>query len=213
VAEISVSIVCDQTAARKGLEALVSGTPGMTVLSTHADGDEVAAGLETRPCDVLVLRLSSARGLARLVGALATRFPTLRLLTLAPDPGEEAMLELVQAGASGCLPAASTAPARLVDAIAELHRGGAPLTPRLASALVRLVRAKKSGEPLPAPPISRRETELLRLLAEGHSYKTAAAELGLSIDTVRFHLRNLYAKLQVHSKVEAVLKGLRDGLI
>lgn len=210
--EIQVSLVADRPASRKGLEALIAGTPGLAVSSVHAAGDSAIAALEATACDVLVVQLADGHRQAELTRKLASRFPTLRVLALAADPGEESMLELIRAGARGCLPAEHTAPSRLLEAIVELHRGGAPLTPRLAAALVRSLQ-KVGTAPLEGPRVSRRETELLQLFAAGHSYKSAAAELGLSIDTVRFHLRNLYAKLQVHSKVEAVLKAARDGLI
>lgn len=210
--QISVSLVCDQQTPRRSLEALLAGTPGVSLLSAHGTADEAAVALESRPCDVMVVRQSIPSRQIAAVRTLAARFPALRVLALAPDPGEDAMLELVRAGAGGCLPAAHTPPSRLLDAIVDLHRGGAPLTPRLATALVRLARQEPSPSAT-SPRVSPRERELLRLLADGHSYKTAAAHLGLSIDTVRFHLRNLYAKLHVHSKVEAVLKAARSGLL
>ena len=61
--------------------------------------------------------------------------------------------------------------------------------------------------------LSARELQVLKLLVDGHSYKTAAGELGISLDTLRFHIRNIYEKLHVHSKSEAVLKALRGGLL
>ena len=215
VSAIRVTVVADRPETRRSLEALIGGTPGYSVLAVHRSGDELLAAIEADPCDVLLVQLTSFDKHLELIRRLAARLPALRQLALAADPGDEAMLELVRAGADGCLPARHTPPARVLDAIAELHRGGAPLGPRLAAALVRDLQAgaAASSGTDPRPRVSRRETELLRLLAHGHSYKTAAAELGLSIDTVRFHLRNLYAKLHVHSKVEAVLRGLRDGLV
>jgi DNA-binding NarL/FixJ family response regulator len=101
---------------------------------------------------------------------------------------------------------------RLLAAIRELREGGAPMSPEIARKVVLMFQKV-------APPqtcehqLTPREFEILRLLADGHSYKTCAERLSLSLDTVRFHIRNIYEQLHVHSKSEAVLKGIRSGLI
>jgi DNA-binding NarL/FixJ family response regulator len=115
------------------------------------------------------------------------------------------------AGASGYL-LKNTPPERLLESIREVAAGGAPMSPEVARRVINLFREIR-------PPsrgtchLTPQETELLKLLVEGHHYKTAADVMGISVNTVSFHLKNVYAKLQVHSKSEAVARALREGLV
>ena len=115
------------------------------------------------------------------------------------------------AGASGYL-LKNTPPARLLESLKEVTAGGAPMSPEIARRVITLFRefqppARASCRLTP------QETELLKLMVEGHHYKTAAREMGISTNTVSFHLRHIYEKLQVHSKTEAVAKALRERLV
>jgi DNA-binding NarL/FixJ family response regulator len=106
----------------------------------------------------------------------------------------------------------NTPPARLLECLKEAHSGGAPMSPGVAQkalALFREIKPPDSAEYHLTP----HEIRLLRLLVEGHNYKTAAAELNVSVNTIRFHMRSIYEKLQVHSKSEAVSKALRQRII
>ena len=115
------------------------------------------------------------------------------------------------AGASGYV-LKKTPPARLLENLKELVSGGAPISPEVAARVIKLF--KNYTPPAGAKTrLTQQETEILKLLVEGHNYKTAAAELGITSNTVAFHLRNIYQKLQVHSKSEAVAKALRMGLV
>src|SRR5262249_10874317 len=115
------------------------------------------------------------------------------------------------AGASGYL-LKNTPPARLLESLREVASGGAPMSPEVASRVIRLFREFRPPD-RSACQLTQQETELLKLLVDGHSYKTAAARLQISTSTVSFHLQNIYAKLQVHSKSEAVAKALRNRLV
>jgi DNA-binding NarL/FixJ family response regulator len=94
----------------------------------------------------------------------------------------------------------------------EATAGGAPMSPEIARKVVTLFRDFRPPERADYQ-LTPHELRLLKLLVEGHSYKTAATELGVTVNTVSFHLRHIYEKLQVHSKSEAVAKALRDHLI
>jgi DNA-binding NarL/FixJ family response regulator len=100
----------------------------------------------------------------------------------------------------------------LLEAVAEIADGGAAMSPEVAIRVVELFRKTQTPEQVSAG-LSPQELRLLKLLTEGHQNKTAAAELGISVHTVRFHLRSVYDKLHVHSRSEAVARALRDGLI
>ncbi|HEY6328895.1 MAG TPA: response regulator transcription factor, partial [Blastocatellia bacterium] len=142
---------------------------------------------------------------------LKERFPDLTLLAFTVYNDDENIFDALCAGASGYL-LKNTPPARLLDGLREVVGGGAPMSPEVARKVVKLFREFR-------PPaqathhLTPQEMEIIKLLVEGHSYKTAAAELGISINTVSFHLRNVYTKLQVHSKSEAVSKALRDKIV
>jgi DNA-binding NarL/FixJ family response regulator len=99
-----------------------------------------------------------------------------------------------------------------MESIAEAVEGGAPMSPEIARRVVRLFREFRPP-PAATYDLTPQETAVLKLLVEGHHYKTAASELGISINTVSFHLKHIYEKLQVHSKTEAVAKALRERLI
>jgi DNA-binding NarL/FixJ family response regulator len=110
-----------------------------------------------------------------------------------------------------------TPPARVLEAIREAHEGGSPMSPEIARRVVDLFR-RAGGAVRPAAEggeseLSPQEKRLLALLADGHSYQSAAETLGISVNTVRKHIRNLYEKLQVHTRSEAVGKAMRRGLI
>ena len=121
------------------------------------------------------------------------------------------MFNAICAGASGYL-LKNTPPARLIESIGEVASGGAPMSPEIARRVVRLFREFRPP-PSASYHLTPQETALLKLLVEGHHYKTAANEMGISTNTVSFHLRHIYEKLQVHSKTEAVAKALRERLI
>jgi DNA-binding NarL/FixJ family response regulator len=209
---IRVAIVEDQHEVREGLAVLINGTPGFKCTGNYRTMEEALRVLEKEPPDVLLTDL----GLPLMSGTegiriLKDRRPDLPILALTIYNDEEDIFEALCAGASGYL-LKNTTPARLLDCIREVLDGGAPMSPEVARKVVRLFReisppAKSDYQLTP------QETELLKLMIEGHNYKSAAAKLGITINTVSFHVRNIYAKLQVHSKSEAVAKALRNRLI
>jgi DNA-binding NarL/FixJ family response regulator len=131
------------------------------------------------------------------------------MLTVYSD--EQSIFESICNGAVGYL-LKKTPAARLLEAIREAAAGGAPMSPEIARKVVTLFRKTPTVE-RPAEELTAQELRLLQLLAEGHSYQAAAERLGISVNTVRSYIRNIYEKLHVHSKSEAVSKALRSGLI
>jgi DNA-binding NarL/FixJ family response regulator len=124
---------------------------------------------------------------------------------------DERIFEAMCAGACGYL-LKKTPPAQLLESLRDVVNGGAPMSPEVARRVVQLFQKFRPPESSDHH-LSPTEMRLLKLLAEGHHYKTAAAEMEISINTVSYHLRSIYRKLQVHSKSEAVAKALRDRLI
>ncbi|RSK32387.1 response regulator [Hymenobacter metallilatus] len=139
--------------------------------------------------------------------------PQVQVVMLTVFEENERVFEAVCAGADGYL-LKKTPPIKILEAIGEVRSGGAPMTPAIARQVLRLF-----PKPMPRQQpdeqngvLSAREQEILRLLVEGYSYKMIAADRGISIDTVRSHIKKIYEKLHVRSMTEAVSKALRQGL-
>ena len=209
---IQVAIVEDQKALREGLAALIGGTAGFTVTGAYESMEAGLAALPRKAPDVLLLdiQLPGMSGLAG-VRLLQEMLPRIQILMLTVYADNERIFEAICAGACGYL-LKDTPPARLLEAIREARDGGAPMSPEVARKVVTMFQ-KTAPPAAPEHQLSERELDVLRLLADGHSYKTAAVAISLSQDTIRFHIRNIYQKLHVHSKAEAVLKAFRTGML
>lgn len=211
-ADIKVAIVEDQKQTREGLAALIAGTPGHQTVGVWSSMEEALARLDWDPPDVLLadIQLPGINGIDG-VRRLKKRYPALQILMLTVYSDNDSVFEAICAGASGYL-LKDTPPAKLLEAIRDASSGGGPMSPSVARKVITMFqsiavpRTENAG-------LTDREIEVLRLLAGGHSYKTAADVLNISIDTMRFHIRNIYEKLHVHSKSDAVLKALRSGII
>jgi DNA-binding NarL/FixJ family response regulator len=209
---IRVAIIEDQKQTREGLAALVDGTAGYRTVGAWSSMEEALARLDRDPPDVVLvdIQLPGMNGIEG-VRQLKGRAPAIQILMLTVYTDNESVFEAICAGACGYL-LKDTPPTRLLEAIREASAGGAPMSPGIARKVVTMFQSVflSKTEDVGLTP---RELEVLQLLAGGHSYKTAADVSSISLDTVRFHVRNIYAKLHVNSKSDAVLKALRTGLV
>jgi DNA-binding NarL/FixJ family response regulator len=208
---IRVVIVEDMREVREGLTVLINGTSGFQCLASYRTMEEALAGINDPPN--VILTDIGLPGISGIEGTriLRERFPDVPILALTVYDDEDKVFDVLCAGANGYL-LKNTPPARLLEAVKEAVDGGAPMSPEIARRVVKLFREFRPPERASCH-LTPQETELLKLLVDGHHYKTAAHELGISTNTVSFHLRNIYQKLQVHSKTEAVAKALRERLI
>ena len=209
---VGVAIIEDVKPLREGLAALIATTDGFRTAGAYGSIEEALEGFARDPPDVALvdLGLPGTHGLDG-IPLFRARFPDVVVLVLTVYEDDERIFRALCAGADGYL-LKKTAPERLMSSIREAVDGGAPMSPevaRRAIALFRQFRPPAKAEHDLTP----HEMRLLRMLVEGHNYKTAAVELGVSVNTVSFHVRNIYRKLQVHSKAEAVAKALKDGLV
>ena len=209
---ISVALIEDQPDIREGLALLIGGTPGYRVVATFGSMEEALPNIGKRLPDVALIDIglpgmSGVEGIRR----LRVQHPELLLLVLTVYGDDERIFEAMCAGACGYL-LKKTLPAQLLESLRDVVNGGAPMSPEVARRVVQLFQKFRPPESSDHH-LSATEMRLLRLLAEGHHYKTAAAEMEISINTVSYHLRSIYQKLHVHSKSEAVAKALRDRLI
>jgi len=209
---IRVVLVEDIREVREGLAALINGTQGFRCVGSYYSMESALAGIGTEAPDVILTDIGLP-GMSGIEGTqiLRDRFPQVPILALTVYDTDGQVFDALCAGASGYL-LKNTAPARLLESIKEAADGGAPMSPEVARRVVRLFREFRPPESADYH-LTTQETELLRLLIEGHYKKTAAREMGISTNTVSFHLKNIYAKLQVHSKTEAVAKALRERLL
>jgi DNA-binding NarL/FixJ family response regulator len=209
---ITVAIIEDRREIREGLAMLIEGTDGYSCVGAFPTMETAIARLpENLPqvalVDIGLPGMSGIEGIA----ILKERYPELLLLTLTVYDDDERIFKSLCAGACGYL-LKKTPPARLLESIREVLGGGAPMSPAVARKVIYLFRQFRPPEQADYQ-LTPHETKLLRMLVEGHNYKTAAVELGVSINTISFHMRHIYEKLQVHSKSEAVAKALRQRLI
>jgi DNA-binding NarL/FixJ family response regulator len=211
---LRVAIVEDDTAMSVGLAALIDNHAGYRCAGRYGSVEELLRRPPARDVDVILLDINlpgidGAQG----VRLLRERFSSTEVLMLTVYADEQRIFESICNGAVGYL-LKKTPPAKLLEAIREAASGGAPMSPEIARKVVTLFRTTQGGERGAADEVlTAQEVRLLQLLAGGHSYRAAGGELDISINTVRSHIRNVYEKLHVHSKSEAVTKALRTGLI
>jgi DNA-binding NarL/FixJ family response regulator len=203
----TISLVEDNLPLAEELQALFDSQPDMQVLATYPSAEEALLALPARVPDILVvdIRLPGMDGV-ELIGTLKPRYKDLPILVLTMYEESDLIFDALKAGASGYL-LKRVAGEELCDAIRQILGGGSPMSPSIARKVVDSFRAPRPPEP-EGPKLSPREQEILGLLANGALYKEIAGTLGISLDTVRTHLRRIYEKLHVHTRTEAVVKYL-----
>ena len=211
-AALKIGIIEDQPKIREGLRSLIDGTQGYRCVGSFGSMEEALAKVNSDLPDVLLVDI----GLPGMSGIEGTRrlkdqHPGLAVLMLTVYDDDRRIFDAMCAGACGYL-LKKTPPARLLESLKEVMGGGAPMSPEVARRVVALFREIRPPEQADYQ-LTPHEIRILALLVEGYNYKTAGDELGVSINTIRFHMRSIYDKLQVHSKSEAVSKALRNRII
>lgn len=209
---IRVAIVEDDRAVRDGLAMLINGTTGYACTGAFRSVEDALRSIGSEVPDVLLLDIQ----LPGMLGSEGVRvykekFPQLEIIMLTVLAEQDKVFESICNGACGYL-LKETPPARLLEAIREAHTGGSPMSPEIARKVVKLFQQTGPPEKFEER-LTAQELRLLKLLVEGHSYQRAADQLHVSLNTVRDHVREIYRKLHVHSKSEAVGKALRNRLI
>ena len=240
---VRVAVVEDDAEIRGALELLISGTAGYVCAGGFGDCESAIAafssraeesGLQAAPpggslratgaadgaapssdsatrgtalVDVLLMDISLP-GMSGIEGVrvLRERFPILDIIMLTVHDDDRSVFDSLCAGACGYL-VKTTHPTKILAAIEEVHRGGAPMSPSIARLVASSFRKGANS------PLTPRETEILQQICVGKSYKMIAAELFISQETVHSHLKNIYRKLEVSSKTEAMAKAYRERWI
>jgi len=209
--KIRVVIIEDRKEIRDLLVALIGGTPEYSCVGDYSSIEEALPRIEAAFPDVALVDIGLP-GMSGIEGIrlLRERHPAIAFLVMTVYDDDDRIFNALCAGATGYL-LKHTTPARLLESIAEVARGGAPMSPEVARRVVELFRQFRPPDKADYL-LTPHEVKILKLLVAGHNYKTAAIELGVSLNTVSFHVKHIYEKLQVHSKSEAVAKALRGRL-
>lgn len=204
-APITVAIVEDKAALRQDLADLINSRKGLRCTGAFATGEEALAALPKAPPDVVLMDINLP-GMSGIdcTRELKARLPKTEIVMLTMFEDAEKIFAALRAGASGYL-LKRAAIAELPEAIEQAHSGGSPMTPQIARHVVQFFQTQPS---FAAEDLTDRERDLLSLLARGKQYKEIADQLGISVDTVRSHIRRVYRKLHVHSRTEAAVKFL-----
>jgi DNA-binding NarL/FixJ family response regulator len=209
---IKAAIIEDQRDIREGLTMLIDGTPGYECTGSYRSMEEAFERIKAQVPDVVLCDIGLP-GMSGIDGIriLRERYPVLQVLMLTVYDDDDRIFDALCAGACGYL-LKRTSPARLLECLKEAVTGGAPMSPEIATRVIALFREIRPPERAEYE-LTPHELRLLKLLVEGYNYTTAASELNVSYNTVKFHMRHIYEKLQVHSKSEAVAKAMRERLI
>jgi DNA-binding NarL/FixJ family response regulator len=209
---IKVLLYEDNRDLREGISFLLQATPGLQLLGAFPHVNNLKAELHAFHPDVVLLDIGmpGMTGLEALPIIKAIH-PDTQVVMQTVFDDDDRIFQAVRGGASGYL-LKNTPPAEIIQAIFDVYRGGSPMTSSVARRVLQYFQQPPKSHPAEQL-LSAREQDILRVLMKGYSYKLIADELGISIDTVRSHIRHVYEKLQVNSKTEAILKAMNEGLL
>jgi DNA-binding NarL/FixJ family response regulator len=211
---INVAIVEDNNTIREGLAALIGGTEGFKCSGAYIDAENFLKDLKKQIVDVVLMdiALPGINGIEGVKQALKIK-PDLNVLMLTIYEDNTVVFDALCAGACGYL-VKNTPPHRLIEAVKEVYNGGSPMSSHIARQVIKVFQ-KDQQKSIKNEEFSLtdREIEVLNSLSEGSNYHEIAESLFISVDTVRHHIRNIYKKLHVHSRSQAVAKAIRKGII
>lgn len=209
---IRTAIVEDHDDFREGLFHIFHATEGFKCVGRYSSVEEAIREMPRVDVVLMDIGLPGRSGIEG-VRAVKEKYPETRVIMLTVFEDPRNVFEAIVAGADGYL-LKKSAPVKILQAVEEAHAGGLPMTPLIARQTVELFRGHlpKDAEGERAS-LTRREHEILGLLVEGLNYSMIGERLFISLDTVRNHIRHIYAKLHVHSKTAAVTKAIRGRMI
>lgn len=209
---IRTAIIEDQDDIREGLASLIGFTDGFKCTGSYQSMEEALDRIKMNVPDVVLsdIGLPGMDGIQG-IRILKEKYPEILILMITVYDDDERIFEALCAGANGYL-LKRTSPMRLLEGLRDAVGGGSPMSPEVASKVIRLFREIRPPEAVDYD-LTPHEIRLLKLLVDGHNYNTAAKELKNSVNTVKFYIKRIYEKLQVHSKSEAVAKALKERLL
>jgi DNA-binding NarL/FixJ family response regulator len=205
--QIRVSIVEDNRGTRESLTELLGRASALRCVGAHPSGEEALEQIPGEGPDVVLMdiNLPKMNGI-ECVARLKERMPKTQVLMLTTYEESDLIFDSLRKGASGYL-LKNMVPAELIQAIEQVHAGGAPMSMQIARKVVNHFQQIKKPQS-DMEKLTKREQEILALLAKGYLYKEIADQLGITLSTVRAHLHTVYEKLHVQTRTEAVVKFL-----
>jgi DNA-binding NarL/FixJ family response regulator len=202
---IQVAIIEDIDDIRKGLAMIINSQDGLECKHTFGNAEKAFEVLAVQPVDVALVDINLPGGMdgIELVHRLRPLHPTMQFMMCTVYEDNDLVFKALKVGATGYI-LKKTQPEKLIEAIGEIAEGGSPISAQIARKVISSFQKPAISDV--AQLLTRREKELLDLLAEGYRYKEIADKLFLSIDTIRTHIRNIYRKLEVQSRAEALNK-------
>ena len=210
---ICVFIVDDHPVVIEGIQSLLQNERGIEWAGHAMNAASCLGYFVNNTADVLLMDISMP-GMdgVELCAVMKEKYPGIMILGLSTFNQGLYIKKMVENGASGYI-LKNTSPARLLEFIKETYEGGAPMSPSVATKVLKMVSEKSVSAKPSNFNLSEREKEVLACLVEGMSYKMIADACFISLDTVRSHIKNIYEKLHVHSKGEAVAKAIKSNIV
>ncbi|MEM6359172.1 MAG: response regulator transcription factor [Bacteroidota bacterium] len=202
-----IVIVEDNDAVREGFALIINSVSNYYVVNSYDNAEEAIKNLKKDTPEIILmdLELPGMNGIEA-ISIIKKSNPNIELIVNTIYENSELVFQALVAGASGYI-TKNTSHSQLLDAIDEVKNGGAPMSSKIAKMVVN------SFQKNPNSPLSNRETQVLELLSKGKSYSMIAQELFITKETAKSHIKNIYSKLQVNSKSEAIAKATKDKLI
>ncbi len=202
-----IVIVEDNDAVREGFSLIINSVSNYLVVNSYDNAEDAIKNVRKDKPDVILmdLELPGMNGIEA-ISIIKKDSPHIDLIVNTIYENSDLVFKALVAGASGYI-TKNTSHTELLDAIEEVINGGAPMSSKIAKMVVASFQKNHNS------PLSARETEVLELLAKGKSYSMIADELFVTKETAKSHIKNIYSKLQVNSKSEAIAKATKDKLI
>lgn len=210
---INLLIIEDNRYVRGGWEAVLNMNAGFKIIGSYANCEDAISENKFNDADVILMDIGLP-GMSGIecVGYIKERHPDKIIVMCTVHEDDDKIFNAICAGAVGYL-LKKTPPEELIESLKEAYNGGSPMTPSVARKVIASFQKPLKQKLKDDVKLSDREEQILKLMAEGKSYSAIAKEIFLSLDGVYYHIRHIYEKLQVHSRAEAVAKGIQKKLI
>ncbi len=211
--KIRITIYEDNNNLRDSLSKLIQAYPEFLLMGAYPNAVQILDNLKTELPHVILMDIDMP-GMSGIdaVAMVKNKYPEIKVIMQTVFDDNDKIFRSICAGAVGYI-LKKTTPSEILNAIREGYHGGAPITPSIAIKILSMFKQEVAPAKNKRFDLSERETEILSHLTKGLSYKMIAEASSISIDTVRFHIKNIYEKLHVHSMTEAVSKAIRENLI